>query len=83
MATLSVTSRGQVTIRKEVLNHLGIQPGGKIELDLLPDGRAGLRAARPTGSIEDFFGCLAGESDVVLTIDEINEVIAKGWAGEL
>ncbi|MEI6002898.1 AbrB/MazE/SpoVT family DNA-binding domain-containing protein, partial [Paraburkholderia bengalensis] len=27
MSTLTVTSRGQVTFRKEVLQHLGIQPG--------------------------------------------------------
>ena len=40
MAALTVTARGQVTFRKEVLLHLGIEPGGKIEVDLLPDGRA-------------------------------------------
>ena len=27
MATLTVTARGQVTFRKEVLQHLGIKPG--------------------------------------------------------
>jgi AbrB family looped-hinge helix DNA binding protein len=46
MSTLTVTTRGQVTLRKEVLLHLGIQPGEKIELDLLPDGRIELKAAR-------------------------------------
>ena len=44
MEILSVTSRGQVTLRKEVLQHLDIKPGEKIEIDLLPDGRAALRA---------------------------------------
>ena len=34
MTTLTVTKRGQVTFRKDVLRHLGIQPGGKISLDL-------------------------------------------------
>ncbi|TSA14994.1 MAG: AbrB/MazE/SpoVT family DNA-binding domain-containing protein, partial [Comamonadaceae bacterium] len=38
MTTLTVTARGQVTFRRDVLRHLGIQPGQKIELDLLPDG---------------------------------------------
>ena len=37
MATLTVTSRGQVTFRKEVLQHLGVKPGDKIELQLLPE----------------------------------------------
>lgn len=39
MTTLTVTARGQVTFRKDVLQHLGIRPGDKIELNLLPDGR--------------------------------------------
>jgi len=42
MATLTVTARGQVTLSKEVLKHLGIKPGEKIELNLLPQGKAEL-----------------------------------------
>ena len=60
MATLTVTARGQVTFRKKVMEHLGVKPGEKIELDLLPDGRGVLRAARATGSIDSFIGMLAG-----------------------
>ena len=82
MATLTVTARGQVTFRKDVLQHLGIKPGEKIELDLLPDGRGMLRAARPTGTIEGFFGLLAGRTRKVATIEEINEATAQGWAGK-
>jgi len=50
MTSLTVTARGLVTFRKDVLKHLGIQPGGKIRLDLLPDGRAELKAEQPKGS---------------------------------
>jgi hypothetical protein len=31
MTVLSVTSRGQVTFRREVLAHLGITPGDKLD----------------------------------------------------
>ncbi len=65
MTTLTVTARGQVTVRKDVLQHLGIRPGEKIELDKLPDGRMTLRAARPAGVIDDFLGLLAGKTDKV------------------
>lgn len=82
-ATLTVTSKGQVTLRKELLRHLGVGPGEKVEIDLLPNSRAELRAAKKTGSIEDTFGALYRPGTKVLTIEEINEVIAKGWAGEL
>ncbi len=81
MATLTITARGQVTFRKEVLKHLGVQPGGKIELDLLPNGRASLKLARPAGKIEDIFGMLAGKTNKVATLEETEEATRKGWAG--
>ena len=82
MTRLTVTSRGQVTFRKKVMQHLGVKPGGKIELDLLPDGRGMIRAARPSGKIHDFFGVLAGKTKKVATVEEINEAAARGWAGK-
>ena len=82
MATLTVTARGQVTFRKEVLQHLGIRPGEKIELDMLPGGRGVLKAAQPAGSISSFVGLLAGRSKRAATLDEINEAAARGWAGK-
>lgn len=78
--TLTVTAKGQVTLRKEVLRHLGVGPGQKVEIDMLPNGRIELRA-RPRGSIEDFFGSLERPDTKPLTIDEINQIIADGWAG--
>jgi bifunctional DNA-binding transcriptional regulator/antitoxin component of YhaV-PrlF toxin-antitoxin module len=82
MSTLTITSRGQVTFRKEVLQHLGIQPGDKIELDLLPDGRGLLKAARPAGTMGGFVGLLAGRTKKIATIEEISEASAKAWAGK-
>jgi len=82
MTTLTVTAKGQVTFRKDVLQHLGIKPGEKIELDLLPDGRGMLKAARPSGTIKGFFGLLAGRTRKVATIEEINAATARGWAGK-
>ncbi len=81
MATLTVTARGQVTFRKDVLEHLGVRPGERIEIDKLPDGRVTLRAARPTGTIDGFLGLLAGRTSKVATLDEIKEAAAAGWAG--
>lgn len=83
MTTLTVTAKGQVTLRKDLLRHLGIEPGQQVEVDKLPDGRISVRAARPTGSIDSFIGLLAGKSDRVISIEEMNEIAAAGWAGEL
>jgi AbrB family looped-hinge helix DNA binding protein len=82
MTILTVTARGQVTFRKDVLHHLGIKPGEKIELDKLPDGRIALRAAKPSGTIDGFLGLLASKTKKIATLDEINEAAAAGWAGE-
>jgi bifunctional DNA-binding transcriptional regulator/antitoxin component of YhaV-PrlF toxin-antitoxin module len=82
MTTLTVTSRGQVTFRKEVLQHLGIRPGEKIELDLLPNGQGVLKAARANGTVADFVGLLAGRSKKIATLEEISEATAQAWSGK-
>ena len=82
MDTLTVTAKGQVTLRKELLRHLGVQPGEKIAFDMLPDGRLEVRAARTTGNISDVFGSLQRAAAQSLSIDDINEIAARGWAGK-
>jgi antitoxin PrlF len=79
--TLLITAKGQVTLRKELLRHLGVAPGDKVAVDFLPDGRAELRSATPAGSIEKFFGSLQRPGTKALSIDEISEAAAQGWAG--
>ena len=76
---LKVTAKGQVTLRREVLRHLGIGEGASVAVELLPGGRAELRAATEAGSIEDLFHCLP-PSTARLTIDDIGDVAALGWA---
>ena len=82
MTTLTVTAKGQVTFKKELLQHLGVAPGQKIEVDPLPGGQLKVSATKRKGSIDDFIGYLAGNTDKVATIEEMNEAIADGWAGK-
>jgi bifunctional DNA-binding transcriptional regulator/antitoxin component of YhaV-PrlF toxin-antitoxin module len=83
MTTLTITAKGQITLKQELLRHLNVAFGQKIEVEKLPDGRLVVAPARKTGSIKNFSGMLAKKDGPKLTIDEINEIIAKGWAGEL
>lgn len=83
MTILTVTAKGQVTLRKGLLRHLGVGPGDQIEVNTRPDGRLDVGAARKTGKISDAFGMLHREGGPGFTIEEINETIAKGWTGEL
>jgi AbrB family looped-hinge helix DNA binding protein len=76
MTTLTITAKGQVTLRKDLLRHLGIHPGEKIAVEKLPDGRIELRAARPTGRISDVFDFLKRENGPSLSIEEMDEIAA-------
>jgi len=82
MALLTVTARGQVTLKKEVLQHLGVKPGDKIELSLLPDAKGVLMAAPPTGTINGFVGLLAGRTTKVASLEEILEACDDAWTGK-
>ena len=81
MSTLTVTAKGQVTLKKDVLEHLGVRPGQKVSVEKLPDGRIEVSAA-PTGDISDFFGFFENTEGIHLSIEDINQVIADGWAGK-
>lgn len=82
MSKLTVTARGQVTFRREVLQHLGVRPGEKIVLELMPGGRAELQAAPAEGSIRGFIGLLAGKKKKVASLAEMERAAQAGWAGE-
>lgn len=82
MASLTVTVKGQVTLKRDFLHHLGVKPGERVELEKLPGGELRVRAARPRNTIDGFLGLLSGKSDKVATIDEMNEAAASGWAGD-
>ena len=82
MGTLTVTAKGQVTLRKDLLQHLGVHPGERIAVDKLPDGRIEMKAVGPTGSISDVFDLLKRKNGPSLSIEEINRIAARGWAGK-
>jgi bifunctional DNA-binding transcriptional regulator/antitoxin component of YhaV-PrlF toxin-antitoxin module len=82
MSTLKLTAKGQMTFRQDVLRHLGVKPGEKIDVEKLPDGRVELKAARPKGQISDVFDFFKKEQGPSMSIEEINELAAEGWAGK-
>jgi hypothetical protein len=55
MSTLTVTAKGQITLR---------------------------RAAQPTGKISDVFDFLKRKNGPTLSIEEMNRIAARGWAGK-
>ncbi len=82
MSTLIVTPKGKLALCKDMLEHMGVRPGEKVTLSKLPDGRIEIRAARPTGKISDLFGLLKKKDGPSFSIEELNEIAARGWAGK-
>ena len=85
MASLAVTVKGQVTLKRDLLQHLGVEPGERVEFEKLPGGELRVRAARPTGTIDDFLHALDGKVKLKkpLTVEEMSDIAAAGWAGQL
>lgn len=79
MTALTITAKGQMTLRRELLQHLGIAPGQQVAVHKLANGVLALQAKAPQG-LETFAGCLPPPASP-LGIEEMNTLIAEGWAG--
>ena len=67
MEATSVTSKGQVTIPKEVRQRLGIRQGSRIEFSLVGD-HVEMRVSRsPAGEMSSGFGMLKSRRTAVPT----------------
>lgn len=75
MPVATMTSKGQITIPKEVRDELGLESGTK--LDFVRVGPRDYRLRRKNGSVEELFGVLKYDGPP-MTIDEVNDAIADG-----
>lgn len=81
MTTLSVTANGQITLERDLLQHLGIEYGDKVEVTKLPNGELIIKAKMPTQDISTIFGALKDKTNgKVATLEEIEETIKSGWS---
>jgi len=80
--TLKITSKGQVTLRKQVLEQLGVRPGDKVVVEPIAPGRVEMRRAEPQRSMAAFVGCLKKAGGPALSLEDIEKVAREGWAGE-
>lgn len=73
MPTATMTSKGQITVPKEVRDDLRLEAGSQVMFVKLPNGQYNIVAR--TGSIRDLAGILHYEGMPHLTIEEMNEAI--------
>jgi hypothetical protein len=81
MSTLTITTKGQVTLRRDLLRHLGVPPRRESLGEQASRGRIEVKAAPQTGRISNVFDFLKRKNSPRLSIEEMNEVAACSWAG--
>jgi hypothetical protein len=72
---LKVTAKGQVTLRRAVLDHLGVAPGAKVSVSLLENGRIELVAAAVHHDIRSLRGALRRSGQRPVSFEEMQEAI--------
>jgi len=81
---MRITGKGQFTLNKGLMEHLGIKPGEKVCVTRTPEG-INVSAAKNKTSVEEMVETLRalraahGGSKITATIDEIQEAIANGY----
>jgi len=81
MITTKLTSRGRVTIPKEIREHLGLNPGDQVGF-VLKDGEVLLRSAKPT--LQDLRGSVEPRQepeDFRAVREKVREKVARRRAG--
>jgi bifunctional DNA-binding transcriptional regulator/antitoxin component of YhaV-PrlF toxin-antitoxin module len=75
---LTVTAKGQVTLRQAVLDHLGVKPGEKVGVWLLPDGRVELAPASTGHDLSSLRGALHRLKQRPISLRQMRDAIEAG-----
>lgn len=75
MAAARITSKGQITIPVRIRAALGVSPGDRVEFVELEKGQVVMVPA--TQSVQELNGMFRGRRSKPLTIEEMDEVIAR------
>ena len=78
---LTITAKGQITLRRAVLDHLGVEPGAKVIVALLENGRIELVAAMARDDIKSLRGALRRPGQRPVSLEEMQEAIEAHESG--
>lgn len=78
MPIATMTSKGQITLPKQMRDELKLAAGSKVMFVRLPNGQYSV--VPKTGSISDIFGMLHRDGAPVMTVEEMDDAIAEAVA---
>ena len=80
---MTLTAKGQFTLNKGLMEHLGVKPGEKVSITRTPEG-INISAAKNKTSVEEmlagFEELRAGRVFEPVSIEEMNRVIGECYA---
>ncbi len=74
---MMLTSKGQFTFNKALMEHLGIKAGEKVLIEKRIDGTLSVKPAKNRVSAKSLIGLL--KTDIHLSDDELNEAIKQSY----
>jgi antitoxin PrlF len=78
MPTGTLTTKGQITIPKEVRDRLKLRAGSRVNFIF---GRGGSVTLKPVKDFRSLKGIIKSPFNRPITIEEMNEAIGRGYAG--
>lgn len=79
MATAKLTSKGQITLPREVREQLGVDKGDRVEFVIRDGGEIVIEPA--TLPLSTLRGCLKKGRRKVVSIEEMQDAIERGASG--
>lgn len=80
MPNATLTSKGQLTVPREVRARLGLEPGDRVSFTAVEDG---YKLVALHTDVRELRGRFAGRRRRAASIDELNEAIAQEASGVL
>ena len=79
MLTATITSKGQITIPKDVRNLLRLQTGDRVSFVVRDDAEAVMKPIAK--SVDDVFGKLYDKKQPALKVEEMKQAVAERFKG--
>lgn len=80
MATSTLTSKGQITIPKEIRDHLKLRTGHRLEFRIAHDGHVLIQPR--SRDVRELKGIVRSHRRKPVSVEEMDDAIAQGFAGK-
>jgi antitoxin PrlF len=77
--TATLTSKGQITIPKEIRERLRLQTGHRLEFEIDKNGKVSLIPRNK--DIRSLKGIMRSKRKTPVSVEEMNQAIAEGFSG--